>query len=126
MEIEEWVRNAIHGPGGMISYEEHELVIWGCDDRTAVAYWILRCLANPRSEGSADVLSAIAGRRGELTAEPTIPATSDIIWIPRNVAEDALSCLDACSVDDREPGRYRSAYTQAAEVVRSALATVVQ
>jgi hypothetical protein len=68
MSVEDWIKQVLFGPGGMQAYEEHEIVVWNVPDREATAAWIIRCLANPRCEGSAEVLKAIAARREEVRA----------------------------------------------------------
>ena len=67
----EWTRQIIHGPGGMNSYEAHELAMFD-DDRLDAARWVLRCLANPNCEGSADVLAAIIARRGDRSTDAAL------------------------------------------------------
>lgn len=65
--IAEWVDRQVVGPGGMDDYEAHELVIWHVPDRIATARWIVRCLGNPRNEGSREVVMALM-RRHEVEA----------------------------------------------------------
>jgi len=68
LDIAKWAEDMILGVGGMNDYEKYELVIWNESERVAAAKWILRCLANPKNEGSEYVLNAIMERRKELTA----------------------------------------------------------
>lgn len=63
MRIADWIDQVINGPSGMTSFERHEMVVWHCSEREAAANWVIRCLANPECEGSADVLAAIAAQR---------------------------------------------------------------
>lgn len=67
-DVQEWARLVIEGIGGMNSFEHHEFAVWNVPDRVAAACWVLRCLANPRCEGSAEVLAAIHARREEVLA----------------------------------------------------------
>jgi hypothetical protein len=62
-DIGAWCKSVIEGSAGMNDYEEHELVVWHDSERVAAAKWVVRCLANPRCEGSAEVLEAILRRR---------------------------------------------------------------
>lgn len=62
-DIKAWVRGVIEGRGGMNDYEEREWVVWHVPDRVAAADWVVRCLANPDCEGSAEMLAAIHARR---------------------------------------------------------------
>jgi hypothetical protein len=66
MTITEWCEKVIEGPSGMNAYEEREFVSWFKSDRVAAAEWVIRCLANPKCEGSAEVLEAIMEHRKEL------------------------------------------------------------
>ena len=63
IDLYEWTRDIIEGPGGMLAWEEHEIVMHHCSDRVATARWVLRCLANPHLTGSADVLASIQQQR---------------------------------------------------------------
>jgi hypothetical protein len=62
-DIAAWIRDIIEGSGGMDQFEEREMVIWHVSERIAAASWAVRCLANPRCKGSAEVLAAIIARR---------------------------------------------------------------
>ena len=61
--VADWVKDVIEGPQGMNSFQRHEMVIWNEPERIAAANWVLRCLANPRCEGSDQMLHAILERR---------------------------------------------------------------
>ena len=61
--VADWVKDIIEGPQGMNSFQRHEMVIWNEPERIAAANWVLRCLANPRCEGSDKMLHAILERR---------------------------------------------------------------
>lgn len=67
--VSDWCQQIIEGVGGMNDYEQYEMVIWNQPERIAVADWVVRCLANPRCEGSEEVLQAIQERRSELEAQ---------------------------------------------------------
>lgn len=67
--IGKWCRRIIEGVGGMNDYEKYETVIWHVPDRVAVADWTIRCLANPKCEGSQEILEAIIERRKEQSAK---------------------------------------------------------
>lgn len=63
--IQQWIEDAINGVGGWKSFETYEVV--ASEDRdVAIAEWIIRCLANPQLEGSAEVLAAIIERREQV------------------------------------------------------------
>jgi hypothetical protein len=68
--IAAWIMDIIEGSGGMNQFEEREMVIWHVPERIAAANWAVRCLANPRCKGSAEVLAAILERRRKLGAPP--------------------------------------------------------
>lgn len=70
MNIEDWVNRVIRGPGGFISWEEHEFVIHHSSREESIAAFVIRCLANPGCEGSGDVLRAIIEQRSSLTGAP--------------------------------------------------------
>jgi hypothetical protein len=61
--IKEWVKEVIHGVGGLESYEDHEVADQSEDPRLRGAEWVIRCLANPECEGSRKALDAIYDRR---------------------------------------------------------------
>jgi hypothetical protein len=67
-DVLEWVRDKIEGVGGMNDFEKYELVIWHESERISAGYWVIRCLANPKSRGSKAVLDAIMEKRGETLA----------------------------------------------------------
>jgi len=64
--IADWCKRVIEGSGGMNDYEHFEMAVWHVPDRVAAAMWVVRCLANPKCEGSAEVLQAIQERRAEM------------------------------------------------------------
>lgn len=70
-DIGAWCQRVIEGVGGMNDFERYELGVWNESDRVAAARWVLRSLANPRCEGSRDVLDAIEERRRYL--DPRTP-----------------------------------------------------
>ena len=61
--IEEWVNKIIFGSGVLHAFEYHEFASCNIDRDEAVARWVIRCLANPKCEGSEEVLTAIVERR---------------------------------------------------------------
>jgi hypothetical protein len=63
MKIQEWLDQIINGTTGLHSFEAHECAVMNVPRDEAVASWVIRCLANPASEGSADVLESIIRRR---------------------------------------------------------------
>jgi hypothetical protein len=65
-DIKAWATRIIEGVGGMNDYERYEYATFPDGDRVGAAYWVIRCLANPKCEGSAEVLEAIAKRREEV------------------------------------------------------------
>jgi len=65
-KISEWCEKVIEGCGGMNDFEKYELVVWNEPERIATAKWVIRCLANPESEGSEYVLNEIIERRKEV------------------------------------------------------------
>jgi len=65
MKIEDWIEKIINGGGGFKSMEEHEIVIHHIDRETSIAGFVIRALANPKCEGSEDVLKAIEKQRSE-------------------------------------------------------------
>lgn len=65
--IYEWIKKCIEGTGGLLNYERYEWAIRNDTDEMTAASWIIRCLANPKSEGSEEVLQAIIERRKELS-----------------------------------------------------------
>lgn len=67
--IEDWVKDVIEGVGGMHDWEKYELVVHHVPRDIAVSYWILRCLANPKNEGSQAVLDAIHERRNHILGQ---------------------------------------------------------
>lgn len=67
-KISHWCRDIIEGVGGLNDFERYELAVPNVSERVWAAAWTLRCLANPKCEGSDDVLRAIMDRRGVLAA----------------------------------------------------------
>lgn len=65
-DIGEWIRECMVGKGGsMKDFEAREGVYdAGKPRRVAAANFIVRCLANPKCEGSDEALRAIIERRG--------------------------------------------------------------
>ena len=61
-----WIDRVINGVGGFKCWEDHEYVIFHTSREEGVAAFVIRCLANPKCEGSEDVLKAIQERRETL------------------------------------------------------------
>jgi len=64
--IDDFAKQIIEGSGGMNAYEAHEFVSWPYSDRIAASVWTMRCLSNPRCEGSDVAIAAILARREQL------------------------------------------------------------
>lgn len=58
LDINSWCDRIVNGGAGLISYHEHECLGDPPTSMDAVK-WALRCLANPKCEGSDQVLRAI-------------------------------------------------------------------
>ena len=66
MDIKAWCNDTIHGTGGFISFEQHELAVH--DDRdVAIVEWTIRSLANIKCKGTAELLDEIVMWRLEKT-----------------------------------------------------------
>ena len=52
--------------GGLHDFEKYELATPNCDRDVATAAWVIKCLANPQSDGAEYVLNAIMERRNQL------------------------------------------------------------
>jgi len=63
LSIDDFALQIIEGPGGLNSYQEHEIVSWPYSDRVAAAVWTIGCLGNPHCEGSDVAIAAILERR---------------------------------------------------------------
>jgi len=70
MEIVNWINRVIKGPGGFVSWEDHEFVIHHASREESIAAFVIRCLANPGCQGSGDVLRAIITQRVSITGVP--------------------------------------------------------
>lgn len=64
--IFDWIKNVIEGSGGLLDYERHEWAVRNYSDEITAAIWVIKCLGNPKCEGSAEVLKAILDRRKEM------------------------------------------------------------
>lgn len=69
MEIEEWISQVIDGSGGFKVWEDSEWVIHHKSREYSIAAWVIRCLANPKCEGSKQVLRSINRHRKEVKME---------------------------------------------------------
>lgn len=63
MDISVWINRIIDGPSGLHAFEHFERATPTVPRDEAVAAWVIRCLANPECDGSADLLAAIQRRR---------------------------------------------------------------
>jgi hypothetical protein len=64
--VQAWVEQRVTGPGGFQAFEAHEMPLFTHERDVELATFVIRCLANPACEGSAEVLDAIATRRREV------------------------------------------------------------
>ena len=78
MDIMTYCEKIITGVGGLHDFERYELAVPNVDRDVATAAWVIRCLANPKSEGSQQVLEAILERRRELSSnEAKTPVSAE-------------------------------------------------
>ncbi len=61
--IEQYCTDIIEGVGGLHALERYELAVHSEDRDTAVAEWVIRCLANVENPTSRVVLDAIQSER---------------------------------------------------------------
>jgi hypothetical protein len=64
--ILEYANSIILGIGGLHDFQDYELAYPNYDRDVSTAIWVIKCLANPRSEGSKELLKLITERRKEL------------------------------------------------------------
>lgn len=69
MNIRQFSEKIINGPGGLHAYEYHEMSEPVGDRDVAVAVWVIKCLSNPKCEGSEVAIQAILERRNKLATE---------------------------------------------------------
>lgn len=69
MNIVEFSKKIIEGVGGLQDFEYYEIASPNYSRDVSAAIWTIKCLANPKCEGSEEVLSAILERRKEIAAE---------------------------------------------------------
>jgi len=61
-DLKAWCVRIVEGPGGLEDWHKYEC--FGTEPTTVeVVEWVIRCLGNPKCEGSSQVLEAIADRR---------------------------------------------------------------
>jgi hypothetical protein len=65
MDIQKWVNRIIKGASGFEVWEDREAVIFNNSREEGIAEFVLNCLANPKCEGSADILQAILELRAK-------------------------------------------------------------
>jgi hypothetical protein len=63
--ITKWIKRIVNGAGGFKVQEDREFILYA-DREAGVAEFVLRALANPRCEGSKEVVEAICKHRGDL------------------------------------------------------------
>jgi hypothetical protein len=75
IDIQFWIKDLLEGPGGLRDFEDHEIVVWpeGWTDRYVAAEWIVRCLGNPRCEGSREIVLRLMARHGIAAGEEVSP-----------------------------------------------------
>ncbi len=66
MTLLEFVDKIINGCGGLHDFEYYEMAAPNMPRDEAVAIWVIKSLANPKCEGSADAIAAILKRREEV------------------------------------------------------------
>ena len=63
VNIDEFIEQIINGPTGLAVMEDREFMVHHKPDRIVTAAFVIRCLANPLCNGSAEVLQAIMNKR---------------------------------------------------------------
>lgn len=63
VDIDEFIEQIINGPTGLAVMEDREFMVHHKPDRIVTAAFVIRCLANPLCNGSAEVLQAIMNKR---------------------------------------------------------------
>jgi hypothetical protein len=76
MDISKWIKARIDN---LHTFERCELASPTIPRDEAVGAWIIRCLANPDCEDSAEMLSAIEKRRIKVTKHAEKPAAESTI-----------------------------------------------
>jgi hypothetical protein len=66
--LKTWCNSIINGAGGLRAYNKHEHA--GMTTQLHAVEWTIRCLANPKCEGSQEVLDAILEERAKKAAQP--------------------------------------------------------
>jgi hypothetical protein len=71
MTAREFAREIVEGTGGFDAWVEREGPVdpATADGRIELAYWTMRCLANPRCEGSEEAVAAILEHRRQCIGE---------------------------------------------------------
>ena len=59
IDIRAWIDDILTGAGGLEAFQAHEYAVEQAPRDVVVAAWVLRCLANPRCAGSAEVFREI-------------------------------------------------------------------
>lgn len=63
VDIDQFIEQIINGPTGLAVMEDREFMVHHKPDRIVTAAFVIRCLANPLCNGSAEVLQAIMNKR---------------------------------------------------------------
>ncbi len=92
MNIRQFSEKIINGPGGLHAYEYHEMAEPVGDRDVAVAVWVIKCLSNPKCEGSEVAIQAILERRNKLAAEQYMHPTGGTCPVCENDRLNGYPC----------------------------------
>ena len=95
--IQDYCESIITGVGGLHDFEKYELAVPKVNRDVATAMWVIKCLANPDSKGSAEVLKAIQERRRDLEKKSCGHPFSAIVSI--DGTHYCSECLKVASLD---------------------------
>lgn len=87
IDIEKWIGRIINGGTGFKAWEDRECVIFHTSREEGIAAFVIRCLGNPRCEGSKEVLSAILSRN---KAEPVNATVLQALIEVTNALQDLI------------------------------------
>jgi hypothetical protein len=68
-DVKKWCRDIVEGIGGLDDFNRYEMAC--LDSQLDAVEWAVRCLANPKCEGSREVLDAIESRREQAGEAPS-------------------------------------------------------
>ena len=91
MNILEFSEKIINGVGGLHDFEYYEMASPNYDRDVSVAIWVIKCLANPKCEGSEEAVQAIIERRNKLAAEHGLALDGG--KAPANLADSDIEVL---------------------------------